>query len=119
MKKLIGLIAFVSLFLAGCSKVEKEWVIDALADELKKCSGTVEDLTLVKEGFFSNKFTGFATVKVAGETYYPDVTVYDDGEESFYTNQNACALADAQSAVEEFEQDARDLERQLRMLGEY
>jgi hypothetical protein len=99
LKMTMGLV-FVVLALRGCNaepdiKALKDWVKTSVAS----CSGElIGDLTLIREHYFSNKFVGFAEVKVKGNSFYPDILAYADGEQSFWKmEQNVCALAELQN----------------------
>jgi len=105
----IPLVTALPLALFGCSSVDHDWVKTSLQDSFKECGGQVTDVTLVKEGMLSNKHDGYATVKIAGKEYYPDVTVFADGNATFYRNQDACALHEAQQAGQEMEQSLKNL----------
>jgi len=94
--------------LAGCSTVDQNWVKTSLQESVQKCGGEVSDLTLVREGLFSNKHDGYATVTIAGREYMPDVTVYSDSSASFYRNQDACALHEAGNVGRELQQSINE-----------
>ena len=44
-----------------------------------KCDWEVVSLTMTREGYFSHKFVGFATLKVEDINVNVNLTAYDDG----------------------------------------
>ena len=116
LKFVLPVVSLLSLGISGCSSVDNNWVKSSLQEKLKACGGEVVGLTLVKEGLLSNRFEGFAEVKIdgiGGSKYYPDVTVYNDGTTTFYKNQDACALHKAEGAQRELEQSMNQLGNSL------
>ena len=94
--KMTAGVGFVVLALSGCNaepdiKALKDWINTSVAS----CSGeAIGDLILIREHYFSNKFVGFAEVKIKGNSFYPDIIAYADEEQSFWKmEQNVCALA--------------------------
>ena len=95
----IGLV-FIVFTLYGCgSEIDKKALKDWVKSSVSSCSGEIiGEITLIREGKFSNKFVGFVEVKINGESYYPDIIAYADEESSFWKmEQNVCALASLQN----------------------
>ena len=89
------LIIFLFLFLIGCrGEIEEENLKKFVEDRTKDCNGIVESITMVREGLLSNKFVGFATVKIKGEEYFPELVAYTDGQTTWWQMmKNPCYLS--------------------------
>jgi len=73
---------------------------------VKECNGTVKDITLTREGPFTGKYYGFATVEIAGKEYTPELTaVSDGGSYVVKLEQNVCAVHDLQRMSDEIQRD--------------
>ncbi len=93
-------ITFITLLvscitLSGCSgEVDKAAIKSWVQSNVDECSAKVTDVTLVKEGLFSYKYVGFATVTLGDKSITPEITVYSDNSgNSFQQIQgNPCAI---------------------------
>lgn len=103
------LLLFALPLIGGCSpKPDVSEVKNFVTSNVTECGGTVKGITLVREGVLSNKFVGYAEVKIGVKEFTPDLVVYADTESFFFKlEQDVCALNELEGSV-------RDLQRLFR-----
>jgi len=101
---------FILPFIAACSSAPEPEIKEFVQKNVAECGGKVESIILVREGLLSNKFVGFAEVKIGNKSYQPDLLVYADYSGAYFYKMetNPCTLAqsdgyleDAHKAIEE------------------
>jgi len=99
------LLALITPFIQSCS-IDRDQVRSFVQENVKECNGTVKDITLTREGPFTGKYYGFATVEIAGKEYTPELTaVSDGGSYVVKLEQNVCAVHDLQRMSDEIQRD--------------
>ena len=93
----------ISFLISACSSIDKDYIEQRVQKEVNKCNGEVKSFTLIKEGLFSNKYTGYAEVKIRNKTFYPDIDAVADSDTYYWKNQDACNLEEADRKAKEFE----------------
>ena len=96
-------LVIISFLISGCSSIDKDYIEQRVQNEVNKCKGEVKSFTLIKEGLFSNKYTGYAEVKIRNKTFYPDIDAVADSDTYYWKNQDACNLEEADRKAKEFE----------------
>lgn len=99
------LLALITPIIQSCS-IDRNQVRSFVEENVKECNGTVKDITLTREGPFTGKYYGFATVEIAGKEYTPELTaVSDGGSYVVKLEQNVCAVHDLQRMSDEIQRD--------------
>jgi len=99
------LLALITPIIQSCS-IDRNQVRSFVEENVKECNGTVKDITLTREGPFTGKYYGFATVEIAGKEYTPELTaVSDGGSYVVKLEQNVCAAHDLQKLSDEIQRD--------------
>jgi len=93
MKLKMMIIGPLSILGFGCQKPDPFWIRPMIEESVKECGGEIVNMTIVREGWLSNKFVGFVEVKIEDLEYQSDVEVYMDAENSFYRlDRNPCSM---------------------------
>ena len=95
-QKLILITAIATcITLSGCSgEVDRTAIRSWVQSNVDRCGAKVSDVMLVKEGLFSYKYVGFATITLGDKSITPEITAYSDNSgNSFQQIQgNPCAI---------------------------
>ena len=95
--------------LQACS-IDQNEVRSFVQESVNECNGTVKDVTLTREGPFTGKYYGFATVTISGIDYTPELTaVSDSGSYVVKLGQNVCAVHELQKMSENLQRDLNNL----------
>ena len=105
---LLILISCIPL-LQACS-IDQSEVRSFVQESVNECNGTVKDVILTREGPFTGKYSGFATVTISGIDYTPELTaVSDSGSYIVKLGQNVCAVHELQEMSEKLQRDLDNL----------
>lgn len=105
----VYVLSVISPILQACS-IDQSQVRSFVQENVRECSGSVKDITITREGPFTGRYYGFATVEIAGKEYTPELTAVSDGG-SFVVKleQNVCAVHELQKMSEEIQRDLGNL----------
>lgn len=103
------LLALITPIIQSCS-IDQDQVRSFVQENVQECNGSVKDITLTREGPFTGKYYGFATVEIAGKEYTPELTaVSDGGSYVVKLEQNVCAVYELQKMSEDIQRDLGNL----------
>jgi hypothetical protein len=104
------LASILTLALIQSCSVDQTEIRAFLEESVEECNGDVRDVSLAREGPFTGRFYGFATVVVDGKEYTPELTAVSDGSSIIIKlEQNVCAIHGLQNFADELQRDLNNL----------
>jgi hypothetical protein len=103
---IVSVSATVLLPLLQSCAINESDVRSFVEENVKECSGSVQNINLTREGPFTGKYYGFATVIVGDKEYTPELTAVSDGGNYIVKlEQNVCAVHELQKLSDDIQRD--------------